>query len=312
MKPMSKLFLIVSGIIAAIGGVLLIIGGCMAKAQGVQLYPQKTDGNYVYTVDITDTEVSKISIDATDTDISVYTSQEKEYIEFINFNENYYSVSTTNRVISFDEYVDLTSMVAFWDSNFSFRGMRSLFSIGRRITGDKKINIYLSDERDINIFDFSIESGTINISDINTNTDYKFTVESGNIILKNVSTLSCVTLKANECTVTLENCSFGSFSGDVATLNMSGGIASLHTFNLNAKSGSVACDVSFDSDNTSVAAMTNGTVILNGSTVTTPYKSITDNTEITDEYATLNVTGETLNLNFNYPVTKAEETEKTE
>lgn len=305
MKAMSKFFLIVAGAITLIGCIFLIIGASSAKANGVQLFPQKIDGKYIYSVDLADTEVSKISIDATDTDIYVYTHQDKEYIEFVNFNENYYSISTTNRVVSFDEYVDLKSLLAFWDSNFKFKGVRSLFSLGTKVSGKKEVNIYLSDERDIKIFDFTIENGVIKISDIDTETDYKLTLDNGVVELKNISSLSGVNLKANSCTMNIKECSFSSFTGDVAKINLTGDISGINTFALNAKDGTVNIDADFANEDVSVSVMTNGSLVLNSDLQTTPYK--TDASFPDDaKFSTVNVTGETLNFSMNYPEPKEE------
>lgn len=311
MKPMSKFFLAVSAVIAFIGGVMLIIGSCTAKAQGIQLFPKKTDGKYIYTVDLENTDVSKIALDVTDADINVYTGQENEYIEFINFNENYYSVSTTNRVVSFDEYVNLSSVFSFWEQSFSFKGMRSFFSLAKKIDGDKEINIYISDDRDINVFDFSVDEGTVNVSNIDTFTDYKLTVATGDIIFKNVKTKSALNLSGTDCNVTIENCEISTFTGDFLTLNMQSDIENVESFTLNSKSGSASGKIGFSNDKTYVSVKTNGSILLNGELQTSPYKNITDQTEITDEYTTADISGESLNIAFNYNNTDNKNSEDT-
>lgn len=300
MKPMSKFFLIVSAAIAFIGGVMLIIGSCSAKAQGIQLFPKKTDGKYIYTVDLENTEVSKIALDVTDADINVYTNQETEYIEFVNFNENYYSVSTTNRVVSFDEYVNLSSVFSFWDQNFSFKGMRSFFSLLKKIDRNKEINIYISDDRDINIFDFKLDKGSVTISNIDTFTDYKLTVGTGDVILKNIKTKSALNISANDCKVSIENCEISTFVGDFLNLNMQADITNIDSFTLNSKSGQASCKFDFSSEKAYISAKTNGAVLLNGETQNSPYKNITDQNEITDEYSTADISGESLNIYVEY------------
>lgn len=314
MKPMSKLFLIVSGIITAIGGILMVIGLCSASSAGIQLFPEKTDGKYVYTLDLTDTEISKISIDATDADITVYTGCDKEYVEFINFNENYYSVSTTNRVLSFDEYVDLESVFSFWTSDFKFKGVRSLFSLGKTIEGDKKINIYISSARDLNVFDFEIEEGNISIANLSTSTDYKFTVGTGKVKLHEIVSTSSFSLSGNSCTLEIEECEFQSFTVDVAEITMKGDIDKLHSFVLNSKSGVVNTELALDGKMSYVTAVTSGSALINGESVEVPYKNIAEPKEITDEYSTVSVTGETLNIviNFKDKTSDSESTEETE
>lgn len=300
MKGMSKFFLIVSAILAAIGIVICSVASFMAKKQGVQLFQTKTDGKYIYTVDLENTDISKISIDATSAVITVYTGQEREYVEFVNFDDNYYSVSTTNMVLSFDEYVDLPSLFSFWDPSYSFKGMRSLLKLVNRVEGQKEINIYLNDARDINIFDFTLETGEIRVENLSSDTDYVFNLDSGVIKMANINTTSNVKINANTCNINLEKCSFAYFTGDIANINVKGDIAEVRSFVLSSKSGNADIDLAFDSEFSNTNIMTSGAVVVNGEMFQGTYNNATEDTEITEEFATAKITGNDLSIALDF------------
>ena len=78
----------------------------------------------VNTVDLTESEISKIELIVSDAEINIIGRSEKACIEFVNFRENYYNLSAANRVLSFSEIPDITSMLKFWENGFTFKGMR--------------------------------------------------------------------------------------------------------------------------------------------------------------------------------------------
>ncbi len=297
---MSKFFLVVAGILTVFGIIVCLIASSIAKSNGILLFPQKTDGKYIYTVELNNTEISKISLDATDADINVYTGNDNEYIEFINFNENYYSISTTNRVISFDEYVDISSMLTFWDSDYTFKGIRSLLRLGNKIEGTKEINIYISDERDINILDFTIANGNINVSDMSTETDYKFCLDKGKVSFTNISTVSSVSVTANYSEITLQDCSFNTFTCDSANLYIGGSVEFCHTFAVNSKNGTIDASITLDSDEYDVSVLTSGNLKINDESFTGTYKSTGENEKLPDDCTSIKITGEELNVSLNY------------
>lgn len=300
MKAMSKFFLVVAGILTVAGIIVCLIASGLAKASGILLFPEKIDGSYVYTIELNNTDITKISLDVTDADINVITGQDNEYIEFINFNENYYSVSTTNKVLTFDEYVDLASMLAFWDSDFSFKGMRSLIRLGNRVNGEKEINIYISDVRDITVFDFTIANGNISVSDISTETDYKFCMDKGKISMKNISTVSSVSVTANYSEITLEECSLNSFSCDSANVYIGGSIDFCHSFAVNSKNGTIDTDLTLDSDEFEVSILTSGSIKVNDENYSSAFKNDVDKDDLPENCTNVKITGEKLNVSLDY------------
>lgn len=300
MKAMSKFFLIVAGILTVAGVIVCLIASGIAKSENILLFPEKTDGKYIYTVDLNNTEITKIALDVTDADITVITGQDNERVEFINFNENYYSVSTTNRVLTFDEYVDLTSMLTFWDSDYKFKGIRSILKLGNKIEGKKEINIYLSDDRDINILDFTIANGNINVSHMSTETDYKFFMDKGKIVMNDISTVSSVSITANYSEITLEDCSFNSFSCDSANVYIGGTVDFCHAFSVNSKNGTVDTDISLDSDEFDISILTAGNLKVNNESYAGAFKNNLDKDTLADGCTNVKITGEKLNVSLDY------------
>jgi|GEM_PF-2722002 len=299
MKQMSKFFLLISGVLLGIGAVLMIIGSIMAKSAGVQLYQKKIDGKYMYTLDLTDKDISKISIDATDTDITLYTGEESEYIEFINFNDNYYSITTTNKVVKFEERVSLNSLISFWDGNFTFKGMRSFLSLGRSVDGQKEINIHLKDTADINVFNFTITDGDIKIENADSNTDYIITMDSGNVTMNNVKTDSKVMINGNDCKVKFKSCSFKLFASDIATVSLDADISDLHSFEFTGKKGTFTASLSVDNIENDIRISSELPYTYNGDTLSEDYSNNDKSVNVTDEFAIVHITGGELNINAN-------------
>lgn len=312
MKAMSKMFLIISVIIAVIGGALMITGSSMAKKQGILLFPEKVDGKYIYTLDLSDKDIAKISIDATDADISVHTGSESDYIEFINFNENYYSISTTNKVVTFEERVSLSSIIAFWDGNYTFKGVRSILNLGGTPDGKKEVNIYLKSTSAIKGFTFSITEGNITVKNAGSNTDYVITMDSGSVIMNNVSTESKVTINGNNCDLKLKGCSFKYFAGDIANVTMNADISNIHSFEFTGKSGKMTASLSVDSETSDVRISSEETFSYNGQVYNANYSSNDKTVNVTDEFAIVHIDGADIDINTTVeifkPDTAAEDT----
>jgi len=256
MKAMSKFFLIIAAVLLAIGAALMIIGSVMAKNSGIQLFQEKHDGKYLYSLDLSDKEITKVSIDATDTDITLKTGEDRSYIEFINFNENYYSIKSTNKVVEFEEHVSLSSLISFWDGNFKFKGMRSFLSLGSSMSGQKEVIIHMTDTSDINVFSFTITDGDIVLQNAESNTDYTITMDTGNVTMSNITTQSKVQINGNNCSVKLENCSFRYFESNIDNVELNADIHTLHTFDFTGKSGKVLANLEMDTEKNDIIIRT--------------------------------------------------------
>ena len=156
--------MIVAVLLIIAGFVTCLIAQNMAEAEGQMLFAENRDYGLVNTLDLAETAISKLEINVQDADVHIYGGSESSYIELVNFRENYYSCNTSNRVVTFDEVPDVTSMLKFWENGVSFKGIRYLLAFGEEEpVGDKVINIYLGGEN----IDLKIVSvtGTFNMID---------------------------------------------------------------------------------------------------------------------------------------------------
>ncbi len=200
MRPASIISLVIAVLLIVVGLVSCFIAQNMAKANGEFLFSEDRGSDLVTTVDLTDSEISKIELIASKVQINIYGRQDKSYIEFVNFKENYYSLSNANRVLSFDEIPDIKSMLKFWENGFSFKGMRYIFNFNNTVdeSKDKVINVYLSNDKEIKIFDIKSNDLVLNISNMTTGTDYNITTQNAVIDGNVVRTSSTFNINSSE------------------------------------------------------------------------------------------------------------------
>lgn len=311
MKAMSKFFLMISAVIAALGIILMIVGAISASSADVQLYPEKINGKYVFTVDMSDKEISTIKIDATDTDIDVITGEESEYIEFINFNQNKSSISTTNSMVKFEENASLTSVLSFWNGNFEFKGLRSIFSFGGEDENAKQIVIHLKSTEKIKNFSFTIGNGDISIANAKSDTDYIITMDSGNIDFKAVKTNSNVSINGNDCKVNFEDCRFKYFDADITTVEIYADVHGIHDFEYTSLHGKMNAILALDSADNDIRITNNIPFTLNDDEYPNSYSNSDKMGDAPEEYAKIHINGDDLILHtkITAPSPKTEETE---
>ena len=311
MKAMSKFFLIIAAVLLVIGAVLMIIGSVMAKKAGIQLFQEKQDGKYLYTLDLSEKDITKITIDATDTDITMITGEDHNYIEFINFNENYYSITTTNKVVKFEEHVSLSSLISFWDGNFKFKGMRSFLNLGSSMSGQKEVIIHMTDTSEINVFTFTITDGDILLENADSNTDYTITMDSGNVTMRNIATQSKVLINGNDCTVRFEDCSFKFFESDIAQADMTASITGVHSFGFTCKSGKVTADLKIDSESNDIRITSDSELPFkfNNEEFTKEYANNDSLTDIPPEYSYVHINGGASEMEITVETPAIQETE---
>ena len=311
MKAMSKLFLIIAGVLIVVGAVLMIIGGSSAKKQGILLYPEKTDGKYVYTVDLEDKDIQKITIDATEADIKVITGEQNEYIEFINFNENYYSISTTNKMVKFEERVSLSTLFSFWDGSYTFKGMRNLLNLGGRVEGQKEILIHLKDTSKINIFSFTITDGDITVNNADSGTDYIIAMNSGNVVMNNVISTSKLMINGNDCKVSLKSCKFRYFASDIDNVDLTADIKGVHSFEFTGKTGKLKASLDTDMSEHEIRINSDNPISFNSQIFNGSY---TDNNKSANsqDFVIVHVDGESIDISVDLASPEEAETETTE
>ena len=202
MKPTSIVSLIIAVLLIILGLVTCMIAQNMATANGEFLFSETREDGLVNTVDLTESEISKIELIVSDAEINIIGRSEKACIEFVNFRENYYNLSAANRVLSFSEIPDITSMLKFWENGFTFKGMRYLlnFKKDQEQPADVKkiINLYLTNDKEIKIFDISADNCTLNIETMSSATDYIISVKTAEITATGLKTSSNFNINAKE------------------------------------------------------------------------------------------------------------------
>ncbi len=202
MKPTSIVSLIIAVLLIILGLVTCMIAQNMANANGELLFSETREDGLVNTVDLTDSEISKIELLVTDAEINIVGKGDKACIEFVNFRENYYNLSVANRVLSFSEIPDVMSMLKFWENGFTFKGMRYILNYARdqeQPTDVKKIiNLYLPNDKEIKIFEIGADTCTLSIEGMSSGTDYNLTVENAEININGLKTTSNFNINSRE------------------------------------------------------------------------------------------------------------------
>lgn len=304
MKPTSIVSLVVAVLLIIVGLVTCFIAQNMAQANGEFLFSEERDDDLVQTVDLTDSEISKIELIVENAEINIIGKAEKSYIEFVNFRENYYALSATNRVLSFDEIPDVMSMLKFWENGFSFKGMRYILNFNNQPDEDKEkvINIYLSDDKEIKIFDIKADYCTLNIENLLTPSDYNIVTKEATITANSLRTASSFNINAGE----------DDAPADIIKLDMTSAI--ITNLNINAKdlqmnadsfrcmgAGNITCDTgSIDIATMRKVNMENmnftsesGEIMISGELKTSPYI----NTASDDLSKLLKITSKSANIN---------------
>lgn len=203
--------MIVAVLLIIAGFVTCLIAQNMAEAEGQMLFAENRDYGLVNTLDLAETAISKLEINVQDADVHIYGGSESSYIELVNFRENYYACNTSNRVVTFDEIPDVTSMLKFWENGVSFKGIRYLLAFGEEEpVGDKVINIYLGGENiDLKIVSVTGQSCNVSLENMTYNADYTMALEEGSLHCSNMKSSSMLTVTGNKVALDLQNSSFG-------------------------------------------------------------------------------------------------------
>ena len=288
MRPQSIVSLIVAVLLVIVGLVTCMIAQNMAQANGEYLFSEIRGEDNVQTVDLTESEISKIELIVEDAEINIYGKSDKSYIEFVNFKENYYSLSATNRILSFDEIPDLMSMLKFWENGFSFKGMRYLLNFSDWNTQEteerqKIINVYLTKDKLIKIFDIQATTGTINIKDMVTETDYNIITEDAAVNVTTFKTASAITINEGEDIKPAKNLTLNLTTAIVNNINVNADNLQM-TANMFrcagdgeiiCSTGSIAIDSVTNTDSLNLEIKTaGGFVHIDGETVSPPYNHI--------------------------------------
>ena len=234
MKPASIISLIIAVLLVIAGLVTCFIAQNMAQANGEYLFAEEVEGSRVVTEPLSE-EITKIALVFSDAKVNIYGRCDRENsehysdtakIEFVNFKENYYTLTRSSNLLSFDETGDITSMLKFWENGFSFKGMRYILNMEqirefieqhkknqeKDEDREKQINIYLTKEalekatengeeslglKQIQITARGAGGCEVKIDNMRINTDYNIVADSVSLTVSQTRTDSFINIKAD-------------------------------------------------------------------------------------------------------------------
>lgn len=274
MKKRTKILLLTSAIIIAIGLMVCVAGAVISKVNGDQLFAAKTEMGKGYTYSFSGEDITKVDIDVTNAAVNIIGGSEESKIELFNFNENFYSFNCSNRLITFKESPDVSSLLRFWESGFTFKGMRYLIRFGGN-TGEKTVNIYLTEEDYVKNFTVNTGKGKIKVSDLSTSTDYKFTMENGTVTMENVKTDSVISVSAptsSDCDYSFKNVSAKTFNISASQADVKSSALSFEAGDLDITHGSAQIDFIPASEFFKLNVNANGKLTVNEASFLSSYK----------------------------------------
>lgn len=196
MKPTSIVFLSIA-LLLIIGGILTcVLANNAAADNGIMLFPETVNGASKFVSDFSSSDIQKIDISVDDASVNICGGAEKSYIEIINYRTNFYSLSKTSRVLTFNEIPDIQTMLKFWENGFSFSGVRNVLEMLKPDKGTKIVNIYISDAN-LNQIKVNLINGDLSVSDIDLDASYDLTVHSGSVTLENITTSDRISVKSD-------------------------------------------------------------------------------------------------------------------
>ncbi len=301
MKPKSIISLIIAAVFVIGGIITCLVASSMAKSDDIMLFPKEdVDGNLIYSMNLEG--ISKISISSEDADITVVGGAESSSIEVINFNANYYKLTSSNGTLSFAQIDDFMSMFKFWDNGFSFKGMRYILRMGDDVPGNKKVIVNLKDGDDIRLVNLSTETGKVNLEKCSFAADYTVKAENGKATIKNLSGAKSLNIFGNTSEITATSCdttklvvngnslktvlrsvtakessvmltdgslNMDEYKSDTLSVTSAGGSISITDYaigdgNINTVSGNVTLDLQNTDSITAYAATKSGKISVNG------------------------------------------------
>ena len=209
MKPASIIFLIVA-ILFCIGGYACVsVGKSRAAAEGIDLFAgtADADSDYIYKYDFSQDEIGKVAINLKEATVNIIGGSSKSYIELINFAEGMYEFSSSNKILTVSNNSDFSQITDMASLVFNFKGLRSLVNYTQVRDRAKTVNVYVSDEAAVKIFECKLKAGNVSVSGISTQSDYNVTLDAGNLTLEKLTTGSAANISINAGDLTIDDCS---------------------------------------------------------------------------------------------------------
>ena len=159
------------------------VGKSRAAAEGIDLFAGSADADsdYIYTYNYSDDEIGKIAVNLKEATVNIIGGSPKAYVELINFAEGMYEFSSSNRILTINNNSDFSQITDMMSLVFNFKGLRSLVNYTQVRDRPKTVNIYVSDDQAVKIFECKLARGDVKVSDNSSQSDYNITISEGNL-----------------------------------------------------------------------------------------------------------------------------------
>lgn len=176
---------------------ICIAGAIVSNVNGEQLFADKMENGNGYVYSVAEDKLTGIDITVTDATVNIIGGSRESRIEVINFDENLYYVDNDAAKFTFRESSGYKQVLNFFESGFTFKGVRYIMRFSPP-SGEKIINIYLTNKNILKNCYITAGTGKISIEDIQSDATYRFSVLDGSVTMNNVSTESDISLSALE------------------------------------------------------------------------------------------------------------------
>ncbi len=285
MKPSSIVSIVIAVIIIITGVVLMNVAKDKAEEKGIDLFGDafSVDGSKV--VELDEIAPVKIQLELSNCEINIKGTHGKSTIEFINFESNYFAMSTKSDILSFNENPGIETIINFMDTGFTFKGIRYFVNrhyfdkyVLRKESAElpKVININLAELDSLNSIEISGSSLTVNISDVAVGCDFYIFASKADVTTKNVVTTSSLTINKGKETQPSSSVKLNSSSDTFNQLNINSekidvtaqGLKISGSTNIIGAEGSVRLDFA---DYSTITAASGGRISVNQELVDPPY-----------------------------------------
>lgn len=224
-KPTSIIFLVIAAVLLIAGMITCTIAKDIAETDGYILFDESMGFSNYAQHDFSDENLTKIELVVKDAEIYIYGGAERSYVEFFNFREDLYTLSSSGQILSFDEIPNIKSLLNF-ESGFSFGGMRYILRRSNQEDAVRRINIYVASQNaSLKVITATGDNCTVYVDKLVNQCDIYVSAEKA------------VTLHANEL---LSNCSLTVTSDERADIDLNN--STLHTLTVSADHGEVTAE----------------------------------------------------------------------
>ena len=273
MKPTSIVFLVIAALLIVGGMITCSVAKDIALTDNYTLFHETEDGSTYIRYDFNAANISKIELLITDAEINIISGAGESFIEFINFREGLYTLSTSGKVVSMDEMPDLKSIFSL-QSGFSFAGMRYILRSGTLDLGEKKVNIHLPADSALKILAVEANNCVLNTENISLPFDIQITSEeSAAIHAAELRTSCALDIRAEETVLHLDRCNFNTMEIHSSSAEIGADHLYWKNFTLDIDSGKVQITSASALSPDSISVTGSGTFTLNGVEMDMPHRA---------------------------------------